>query len=116
MPALMAGGRHFYFGSGLGEVHLQTPWQQYYDWGSPAALAEFSRLLASLGVEMHAHAPAAMLPYNLIQRILFERYPALYAHQRSVARDEPSDKNLHVSLCEEIGATNALSDVALRDR
>lgn len=100
MPALMAGGRHFYFGSGLGEVHLETPWQQYYDWGSPAALAEFSRFLASLGVGMHAHAPAAALPYNLIQRILFERYPELCAHQRSVVPDEPSDKNLHVSLCE----------------
>jgi hypothetical protein len=100
MPALMERGRHFYFGSGLGEAHHETPWHQYFDWGSPRALAELSRLLASLGVDMHAHAPVAMLPYNIIQRILFERYPDLYAHQRSVAKDEPTEKNLHVSLCE----------------
>ncbi len=100
MPALMSGGRHFYFGSGLGEVHRRVPWQQYYDWASPVALAEFSGLLRALGVEMHAHAPAAVLPYNLIQRILFERYPTLYAHQRSVERNEATEKNLHVALCE----------------
>lgn len=100
MPALMSGGRHFYFGSGLGEVHRRIPWQQYYDWASPAALAEFSTLLRSLGVEMDAHAPAAVLPYNLIQRMLCERYPRLYAHQRSVERNEATEKNLHVSLCE----------------
>jgi hypothetical protein len=100
MPALMSLGRHFYFGSGLGEAHRETPWHQYFDWGSPWALAELSQLLASLGLTMQAHAPAAVLPYNLIQRILFERYPRLYAHQRSVAPDERSEKNLHVSLCE----------------
>jgi hypothetical protein len=100
MPALMELGRHFYFGSGLGEAHRETPWHQYFDWGSPRALTEFSQLLASLGVTMHAHAPASMLPYNIIQRILFERYPELYAYQRSVAKDEPTEKNLHVSLCE----------------
>lgn len=100
MPALMAGGRHFYFGSGLGEVHRRVPWQQYYDWASPAALAELSALLRALGVEMDAHAPAAVLPYNLIQRMLFERYPRLYAHQRSVEPNEATEKNLHVSLCE----------------
>jgi hypothetical protein len=100
MPALMERGRHFYFGSGLGEAHRETPWHQYFDWGSPRALAELSHLLASLGVAMHAHAPASMLPYNLIQRILFERYPELYAHQQSVAKDDPTEKNLHVALCE----------------
>ncbi len=100
MPALMARGRHFYFGSGLGEAHRETPWHQYFDWGSPRALGEFSRLLAAFGVRMALHAPAAMLPYNLIQRILFERYPELFAHQRSVEPEERTEKNLHVSLCE----------------
>ena len=52
MPSFMALGRHFYYGSGLGEVHRETPWQQYYDMGSPRSLGRLSSLFASLGVEM----------------------------------------------------------------
>lgn len=98
MPSLMALGRHFSYGSGLGEVHLETPWQQYYDMGSPRSLAQLSALMASLGIETHAHAPAAGLPYNLTQRILHDRYPDLHAGQVSVRRGMGSEKNLHVSL------------------
>jgi len=99
MPALMRLGRRFYFGSGLGEAHRRSPWQQYFDWGSPRALRELSELLGGLGIDMHADAPASVLPYNLIQRILFERYPDLYRHQSSVGKDDRSEKNLHVALC-----------------
>jgi hypothetical protein len=99
MPALMSLGRRFYVGTGLGEAHLETPWHQYFDWASPQALKELSGLLASLGIQMEAEAPAAVLPYNIIQRILWKRYPGLYVHQRSVVKDERSEKNLHVSLC-----------------
>jgi len=99
MPALMCLGRHFYFGSGLGGAHRRSPWQQYFDWGSPQALRELSALLAKLGIDMRAEAPASVLPYNMVQRILFERYPQLYRHQNSVPKDERSQKNLHVALC-----------------
>ena len=40
-----------------------------------------------------------MLPYNLIQRILAERFPCLGAFQQSVEPNEMTEKNLHVSLC-----------------
>jgi hypothetical protein len=100
MPALMQLGANYYFGSGLGEAHLNTPWHQYYDWGSPTGLREFSDLLKSLGVDTTCHAPATALPYNLIQKILSTRYPELAKHQNSVVPNALDEKNLHVTLCE----------------
>ncbi|HUF70203.1 MAG TPA: hypothetical protein VMM79_16265 [Longimicrobiales bacterium] len=51
-------------------------------------------------METRAQAPASVLPFNLNPAILFERYPELYEHQQSVEKDEATEKNLHVSLCE----------------
>jgi hypothetical protein len=98
MPSLMALGRHLHVGLGLGTVHLETPWQQYYDLGSAHALAALSELLATLGIDTHVHAVASVLPYNITQRILHDRYPDLYAGQVSVPTEDRSEKNLHVAL------------------
>src|SRR5574338_513167 len=99
IPALMACGRHFYVGSTLADAHRESPWPQALDWCAPDALAELSALFAAHDVDTQVHAPASVLPSNLVQRILYERYPALYRHQRSVPAGERSEKNLHVALC-----------------
>ncbi len=99
MPALMLRGRHMYVGGGLGEAHRQDPWQQYYDVCSPVPMAAMSRMLASVGLGTQLHVPTALLPYNVTQDILFQRYPELYRHQLSVPDGKHSEKNLHVSLC-----------------
>jgi hypothetical protein len=96
--ALMSRCNKVYFGLGLGECGLNKPWLQYYDF-SPKPLKEFSRLLASLGVDIECIAPLSVLPYNIIQKILVEKYPGLYEGQLSVNPEEKSEKNLHVSLC-----------------
>jgi hypothetical protein len=88
----------FVFGSGLGGVAHETPWQRYYDWGSRHWLEEMSMMLKSLGVDMDLVPPASVLPYNRIQKILHQRYPDLYRHQISVRKEQPNEKNLHVSL------------------
>lgn len=98
MPGIMMLGENFYFGSSLAEASLNRPWHQYYAWGAPRALADFSQLLQSLGVNMNAHAPATVLPSNLIQKILHDRYHELYTHQYSVKRNQMIRKNLRVSL------------------
>lgn len=98
MAGFMALPEKYYFGSGLGEVHLEEPWHQYYDCASPTVLAETSDLFRSLGFDITVSAPAAILPYNIIQSILYKRYPDLYSHQISVAPQSKDDKNLHISL------------------
>ncbi|MDW3213693.1 MAG: hypothetical protein R8G01_06850 [Ilumatobacteraceae bacterium] len=98
MPSLMHVPRHLYFGGGLGEAHRETPWQQYYDMASPRALAEWSAMFRELGATIHMHAPCSVLPYNITQRILCERYPELASGQASVRPGARSDKNLHVAL------------------
>ena len=55
-------------------------------------------MLKSFGVNMDLVPPASVLPYNLIQRILHDRYPDLYRYQRSVRKEQPNEKNLQVSL------------------
>ncbi len=98
MPALMSGARHFYFGGALAEVPLHHPWQQYYDVGSPQGQSELTNLLQALGVELTLHGPLAVLPANLVQKMLSTRYPELAAHQLSVLPGRPTEKNLHLSL------------------
>lgn len=98
VPALMLCPRHVWHGSGLGEVHLNRPWQQYFDISAPPALADTSALLQGLGFDITFHVPQCVLPYNLTQIILARRYPGLYAGQISVTPHATSDKNLHVTL------------------
>ena len=98
VPALMLNPRNVYHGSGLGEVHLNQPWQQYFDISANAALLETSRLLQSIGFDITIHAPQSTLPYNLVQKILSVRYPELAAGQISVTPYRASEKNLHVCL------------------
>jgi len=98
MPALMLLGRHAYYGAGLGEAHLRTPWQQHYDLASRRGRDQLSGLLAAVGVATEIHAPTVVLPANITQRILHDRYPQLYAGQISTRPDAASDKNLHVAL------------------
>ena len=99
MPAFMSLSKKVFIGSGLGEAHYNNPWHEYYEWASPVVMKEFSTLLSSLGIEMEFISPAAVLPYNIIQKILFQRYPELYKYQYSVKPGDESEKNLHVSLC-----------------
>jgi hypothetical protein len=98
VPALMLRPSTIYHGSGLGEVHLTLPWQQYYDISSPNALIETASLLKGIGWDVKFEAPQSVLPYNVTQNILARRYPTLYQDQLSVRRNEHSDKNLHISL------------------
>jgi hypothetical protein len=99
MAALMLRGRYLYVGGGLGEAHHVTPWQRYYDVCSPRPMAAMSQMLGSVGIRTELRVPLAILPYNITQRIVFERYPDLYRHQVSVPDGHHSEKNLHVSLC-----------------
>jgi len=98
MPGLMRLPRHFYYGGGLGEVQLRTPWQQHYDIASRTGRDQLAGLLATLGAEIEVHAPTVVLPANLAQRILYERYPELFAGQQSTRPEAQSNKNLHVAL------------------
>jgi hypothetical protein len=100
VPGLMMLPRTIYQGSGLGEVHKKTPWHQYYDISSMDALVDTSNLLKSYGIHTDIVAPQSILPYNIVQRILCDRYPDIAQGQASVPRDAASDKNLHVSLLE----------------
>lgn len=47
---------------------------------------------------MEIHAPTVVLSANVAQRILYERYPELFAGQQSRRPGARSDKNLHVAL------------------
>ncbi|QTN45229.1 hypothetical protein H7683_19920 [Ectopseudomonas mendocina] len=98
MPGLMSAPRFYYHGSGFGEIHQSTPWHQYYDISSPYALLGFSSLLKSLGLYIDFDPAVCVLPYNLIQKILYLRYPELYAYQKSTSPGIMSEKNLHVAL------------------
>ena len=98
MPALMSRAEHLYFGSGLGEVANENPWHQYYDLASSFPTNDFSNLLKQHGIETTVHVPACILPYNIIQKILYERYPDIYKHQYSVEPGVASEKNLHIAL------------------
>lgn len=98
VPGLMLRPHTLYHGSGLGEVHIHQPWQQYFDISAQSALDEMSLLLQSLGFDMVLRAPQSILPYNLVQKILSRRYPALAAGQISVVPHVASEKNLHVAL------------------
>jgi hypothetical protein len=59
---------------------------------------QLSALLVELGVETEIRGPAVVLPYNITQRILHDRYPELYAGQISTKADVATEKNLHVAL------------------
>ncbi len=98
MPAIMQLGRFLYVGNGLGEVHRRDPWQQYFDTGALVARTQLRQLLAQLGVDMEIVAPVSVLPHNIIQRILHDRYPELYAGQTSTHPTDRNDKNLRVAL------------------
>lgn len=98
MPALMQVPCHLYLGLGFGAAHLEKPWHQYYDMASPRALAEWAGLFRQLGADITFHSPASVLPYNIAQRILSERYPDLAAAQASVRPGARTEKNLHVCL------------------
>jgi len=98
MSSFMHLGRHLYFGTALGEAHLESPWHGDYDIAATSARRELSALFDALGAEMHIHAPVTVLPYNLIQWILSQRYPGLYAHQSSTRLGAASEKSLHIAL------------------
>ena len=98
MPSLMSQKKNIYLGGNLGSVELVTPWHQIYDILSPAALKEFSSLLKAVGIDTNLYSPAGMLPHNIIQKILYDRYPEIYRYQNSTAKEDRSEKNLGVSL------------------
>ncbi len=98
MPGYMQLGRYHYFGANIGEAHFVTPWQQQYDNSSALGRSQMTRLMSELGVEMELLAPVVVLPHNIIQRILHDRYPDLYAGQTSTAPDQRIYKNLRVAL------------------
>ena len=98
MPSLMSQKKYIYLGGNLGSVELVTPWHQIYDILSPTALKEFSFLLKAVGIDTNLYSPAGMLSHNIIQKILHDRYPELYRHQHSTAKEDRSEKNLGVSL------------------
>ncbi|MCP5418094.1 MAG: hypothetical protein H6965_13455 [Chromatiaceae bacterium] len=100
MPAFMSLSRNIFLGNGLGEAHLYHPWQEYYEWAGTEPMKKFSAMMSTLGIEMEVFSPVAVLPYNVIQKILFERYPELYRYQYSVSPEDESEKNLHVALLE----------------
>ncbi len=98
MPTYMTLGRRQFHGAGFGDVHRVGPWHQHYDVSAPAAVAQTSRLFTRLGADVELVVPVSVLPFNQVQRILFERYPELYAGQVSIETESRSEKNLHVSL------------------
>jgi hypothetical protein len=98
MPSFMAMGRRFWFGATIGDVHRETPWHQHYDLAAPEPLAALSTLLRSLGSDTEMLVPLTMVPYNIIQRILHDRYPDLYLHQVSTRPGAHNEKSLHIAL------------------
>lgn len=98
MPAFMSGCEKIYLGGDLANAVVQNPWVQYHDY-SPRPLKEFSSLIGSLGVRLECFSPTCVLPTNLVQKILYERYPKLYKYQYSVRKNDPLPKNFFVALC-----------------
>lgn len=98
VPALMTCPKNVYHGAALGEVHETTPWHQYMDISTPHALSATSQLLKRIGVDTTFHVPLAVLPYNIVQRILARRYPELYKNQKSVKPHSKTNKALHIAL------------------
>ena len=47
---------------------------------------------------MEILTPATVLPYNIIQRILHDRFPDLYRYQVSTRPGSRSEKSLHIAL------------------
>ncbi len=99
MAAFMSLPKKVFIGSGLTTTHFKYPWHEYYEWGNPAPMKELSSLLSSPGIEMEFLSPTSILPSNIIQKILFQRYPELYKYQYSVEPGSESEKNLQISLC-----------------
>lgn len=99
MPALMSRGRDLYLGGTLGGSHRTHPWHRYFDVSAPAPLRETARMLAAVGLPTVLHSPLAIVPPNVGQRVLHDRYPDLYRHQYSTRDGGSSEKNLHVALC-----------------
>ena len=98
VPSLMSQKKNIFLGGNLGSVELVTPWHQIYDILSPTALKDFSSLLKAVGIDTNLYSPAGMLPHNIIQKILHDRYPEIYRYQYSTAKEDRSEKNLGVSL------------------
>ena len=98
MPSLMQRGRHIYYGGGLGETHRTTPWHRYYDMASARGRGQLSGLLQELGSDTSIDAPVVVLPYNLSQRMLHDRFADLQAGQISTKEGARTDKNLQVAL------------------
>jgi len=99
MPTLMSGSSHIYWGMGSGEAwYSGTPWQLFHDVSAHVRLSEISSLLQSVGIGVSIHAPLAVLPYNITQKILCSRYPALATGQVSTKKQEHSAKNLRTSV------------------
>ncbi|MEZ4595992.1 MAG: hypothetical protein R3C32_03640 [Chloroflexota bacterium] len=97
MPALMSRGRDLYLGGTLGGSHRTHPWHRYFDVSAPAPLRETARMLAAVGLPTVLHSPLAIVPPNVGQRVLHDRYPDLYRHQYSTRDGGSSEKNLHVA-------------------
>jgi hypothetical protein len=99
VPGLMLRPSMFYMGHAIGETHHSEPWHDAYDLGGWPAQKAFGRMLASLGAQVNVRTPIAVLPYNLSQKMLVDRYPDLAKHQCSTQAHSISEKNLHISLC-----------------
>ncbi len=98
VPSLMSQKKNIYLGGSLADVELVMPWHQSYDILSPTALKEFSLFLKAVGIDTNLYSPAGMLPHNIVQKILHDRYPEIYRFQYSTAKEDCSEKNLGVSL------------------
>jgi hypothetical protein len=110
MPGLMRLGTDVFYGGSLGGAHRVTPWQQAYDLGSAENLAGLSKLLRTMGAGSQVHAPLAVLPANLIQRLLHDRHAELFAGQMSTREGARNFKGLSVALLK------MLHDLHWRDR
>jgi hypothetical protein len=99
IPAYMSNFKNIYYGGSLTGLVYRKPWQKYYSQGAYEATLEFSNLFKSLGIEKCFRSPTNVLPSNLIQYILHNRYPSLYKNQYSMRPGRKNSKNLQLSLC-----------------
>jgi len=99
MPAIMSQESKVYFCGSMGEAYYYTPWAACYDVTAPQPLNDLADLISQYGNHKEFVSSLSVLPSNLIQKILFERYPDLFKAQFSVPEFKANKKNLHVSLC-----------------
>ncbi len=99
MPPLMSCPESLYVGHGIGEAYSSRPWHNAYDLGGWPRHVRLFELLSGLGIHSRIRAPLACLPYNITQKILCSRYPAIANRQCSTPPNIDHEKNLHVAMC-----------------